>query len=148
MGESLESVEARIERVNREVHTSVKEFNESVQKITRLMTEDEFLAFHRKISLDALRSVVLLTPVDTGRARGGWQSSTQGFRKEPVKRLDKDGGAAIDRGARVIDKLKLYGFYYLSNAVDYIVYLEDGHSNQSRDMVKTTVNRLRDIVRD
>jgi len=147
MARSIENTQRRIDRVNAEIHTSVAGFTGAVRKITKLMTQDMLLAFHQKISLDALRKVVTRTPVDTGRARGGWQSSIKGFR-DGTERIDptpfgEDGGPAIQVGLRVIDSLKPYGAYYLSNSVPYILFLEDGHSRQSRDMVKLAVEELK-----
>lgn len=143
---SIENTEKRIARVNAEIHATAKGFNDAVQRTTKLMSQDMLLAFHQKISLDSLKDVVLGTPVDTGRARGGWQSSIRGARAG-AERIDPSGQEAINQGMHVIASLKPFGIYYLSNSVPYILFLEDGHSPQSRDMVKTAINnRQREIL--
>ena len=53
---------------------------------------DEFI---RAITLALFRSIILATPVDTGRARGNWQTSVRAPAPGRLERLDKGGGSAI-----------------------------------------------------
>lgn len=80
----------------------------------RISEEDLRDAFIAKTG-DLFTSIILLTPVDTGRARGGWQiesSETAG------------GGIHIE----------------IFNSVPYIIYLEFGWSTQApRGMVRISL---------
>lgn len=71
-----------------------------------------------ELGLYALSRIQLLTPVDTGRARGGW-------------RFARDGRYTM----RVF------------NNVHYIIYLEYGHSQQApHGMVRLTAAHLQRIL--
>ena len=141
--ESIQNLNHNIDKINAEIHASVDSFNAAVGRVTKLMSSDMLLAFHQKVSLDVLRKVVNRTPVDTGRAKGGWQSSIKGFKTNNKERFDETGGQAINEGSQAIASLKPFGVYYLSNNVPYILFLEDGHSKQSRDMVKLAIEEVK-----
>jgi hypothetical protein len=99
----------------------------------------------RAIVLELFGSVIKDTPVDTGRARGNWQT-TIGSPASGV--VDRDGaapalsemtGQAASFGGNTI---------YLSNRLPYIYRLEyDGWSDQAPyGMVRKNVARIQKIV--
>lgn len=107
---------------------------------------DEADVLVRAVNLEALRGVVLMTPVDTGRARGNWQVGPP----EPAELdvLDPTGSLALATGSQEIAKAPRFGLLWISNGLVYIVPLEDGHSGQApRGMVTVTVERLKAMVR-
>lgn len=68
------------------------------------LTEEQLLQLSQKITLDVHADLVRATPVDTRRARGGWQAETP-------QSVDENG---------IVD-----------NNVEYINKLNDGHSKQA-----------------
>jgi hypothetical protein len=102
-------------------------FNAEVRKFTKRLTRDELVLFHKKIHLEALRRVVLKTPVDTGRARGNWQTTLGTPADGEVDRLDKRGGGVIaSEGLGKLTLLRAFSTSWLTNNVPYIEVLERG----------------------
>ena len=95
----------------------------------------------------ALSAVVLSTPVDTGRARGGW---TVGI-NSPVrsgKTLDPGGAATIARGKSTASRVKSGQKIYIANNVEYIGFLNDGSSAQApKNFVQSAVRAAAATVR-
>lgn len=100
----------------------------------------------RAIIIELFSSVILDTPVDTGRARGNWQTSTNTPKRAELNRKDKPGTAAI---AEIEANLGKPGStVYLANNLPYIVDLEYGSSKQApKGMVRKNVARVRTIIR-
>lgn len=89
---------------------------------------DRVDAVVRKIALDALREIVLATPVDTGRARGNWIVTLDAPAKHSTLLRDPGGGRAIAEGTDVIMG-KAGGrdvTIYIINNLVYIRVLEFG----------------------
>lgn len=103
-------------------------------KITRLAT------------LELFSGVIRATPVDTGRARGGWQTGVGSAPKGDNMRLDKTAAeplAEVERntppGAGQVA--------YLANNVPYIMNLEQGTSRQAPEgMVRKNMDRVQKMV--
>ena len=92
--------------------------------------------------------------VDTGRARAGWYASVQGLggsfdfnsRVDPGNSKVSQGkreGSFIDKTKGVLDK-----YVVLINGVDYIVFLEYGHSKEQAPvgMVRISMRKLRGVM--
>lgn len=104
--------------------TPIQEIEKFMRDVVR-QTNVDLLTVHRKVSLDILVGVVLRTPVDTGRARGGWQLDNG----PPVPREgpeDPSGQRPISEGTQVLMKLEPYGLVSISNNVPYILVLDQG----------------------
>lgn len=100
--------------------------------------------FKRAVAMELFSSVILDTPVDKGRARGGWQVS----KNTPI-----DVGTLQTPAEAMTNVMspakygKLSDANYLSNNVVYIERLEFGHSKQSpAGMVRKNIARLDDIL--
>jgi hypothetical protein len=120
----------------------------------------EVLTFQKKIALDVFSGVVLMTPVDTGRARGGWQIGIN-TRVTAEGNADKSGGSTIRTGSARIGLLSDYGTIFITNNVPYITTLDqglfvppdsnkvvDGYSKQApAGMVDVTLNRIASAFR-
>lgn len=87
----------------------------------------------RATTLNILKGVVLATPIDTGRARGNWQTSVSKSISLPVDSLDKSGGSTINKGEAVLSATKgiKYPVYWISNNLPYIEELNRGSSQQA-----------------
>ncbi|MBX5238625.1 HK97 gp10 family phage protein [Rhizobium sp. NLR22b] len=95
------------------------------------LTDDAILAVTKKVTLQALRGVVLKSPVDTGRFRGNWNVSVNVADMSTSDSLDKNGGSTITRGAAVVEALVPYTVVWVSNGLPYARRLENGHSKQA-----------------
>lgn len=89
--------------------------------------------------------IIERTPVDTGRARGGWQTTigSAPSAAEP----DRDPGDARGELEQAARSFQLGDEVHISNAVEYIGILEDGNSAQApQGMVKVTASEWPAIV--
>jgi hypothetical protein len=136
---------ARIKKVNALVTSSVKEFSDAIEEFATQLVPESLILMQKKLVLDLLAGVVRKTPVDTGRARGNWQvevgSVPQGVRN------DRDGESeeAIIQAAS--ENLRSLGFaqvVWVANNLEYVVFLEDGSSEQApAGMLRVTLEELR-----
>ncbi len=120
-------------------------FSNDIRRFTTKTTEA-----HNKITrvatLELFSGVIKATPVDTGRARGNWQTAPGSPVAGETERLDKSGGEAIaeveaktPEGAGQVT--------YLSNNLPYIMTLEEGSSTQAPEgMVKRNMDRVQKMV--
>lgn len=122
--------------------TNLRQFNARVRKLTKSLPRDQQVRFQKKIVLEALRRIVLKTPVKTGRARGNWQTT---INTRPGNVLDVRSGDRnpISAGLSALGRLRPGQIVYLTNNVPYIIFLEEGTPNMAPiGMVKTTVQEL------
>lgn len=82
-------------------------------------------------ALRILSVVVPATPVDTGRARGNWQTSIGAPITRENNRLDVTGQSAIAEGRRVLGYKPPGATIYITNNVKYIGRLNEGYSAQA-----------------
>ncbi len=113
----------------------------------------------RKIALDGLRGVVMMTPVDTGRARGSWRVGINRVDKGTAKagNQSKDkltsntaaaSGAALNAGTAQINKAKWQDSIAITNNVPYIGKLERGWSRQAPNgMLRVTFARIKKNIK-
>jgi len=106
------------------------------------ISADKFL---RKFTMDFVRDLILLTPVDTGYARSNWF-----FGLDRVDNISaeasKTGSPSINRCASFVSGLKAGGIFFIVNNVPYIMPLEYGHSDQAPEgMARVAVERANAI---
>lgn len=76
--------------------------------------------------------LVLATPVDTGRARANWIVTTGTPAETATEPPDPSGGKALSQAIGVVSQYKLdQGAIFITNNVEYIVPLDNGHSQQA-----------------
>lgn len=80
----------------------------------------------RLIALEALRRIVLRTPVDTGRARGNWQISIGGLKRAVLESESRGAGNVIDRESAKFKGIEPFDVVYVENSLPYIEVLEFG----------------------
>lgn len=85
----------------------------------------------QKIAMFALSSVVMRSPVDTGRFRGNWLVSTGSPNEGMSENTDPGGQATIALGASAITGLKQPEIVWLQNNLPYAQRLENGWSKQA-----------------
>lgn len=102
----------------------------------------------RKVGLELLSSVVLKSPVKSGRFRGNWQLGISSPDLDTSNAPDKTGAGAINRGAAELLSYQVGPTLYITNALPYANRLEDGYSKQAPvGMVKITVVEFQGIVK-
>ncbi|HET6416469.1 MAG TPA: hypothetical protein VFG22_09250 [Polyangiales bacterium] len=133
--------EAQIEAARFKTFESAASFNRAVADFADSIGPTMLVPFHKKLHLQGLRGIVQKTPVDTGRARGNWQSSRD---IEPVGELGiRSGGDAVSEGVTVTRTLAPYTVSYITNNLPYIEFLEAGGSDQTpAGMVSVTITEL------
>jgi hypothetical protein len=139
-------------------------FADDVAKFTAKTKATHDMVF-KKIVFEVYSRVAQRTPVDTGRARAGWQVGSSITASSPLGPISKAGGPEVGRGGAV-SLGKLPGMHFASalkglstvgsgagavafifNNVVYIVPLEYGHSKQApAGMVRVTVAEFQQIV--
>lgn len=87
----------------------------------------------RESALVADQVLVIGTPFDEGRARGGWQVSFGSPNLTETGVLDPTGAATLARNQATILSFRIGGDLFISNAVPYIARLNKGHSPQNKD---------------
>lgn len=95
------------------------------------------------------QSVVMLSPVDTGRFRGNWQLSINTGSDMSLMREDQSGAATLADMSRTVRTLSMGQIAYIQNHVLYGFDLEHGSSPQARDpdgMVLVTAAKFNQIV--
>jgi len=114
--------------------TNLKPFTKTLQEFADAIEVDVGTVV-RKVAFDIFKGVVQRTPVDTGWARASWNISfgTQDL-SVPSKPESPEG--AVQQNAKQFNKLdnetfKNFPIVWITNNLDYIVPLENGHSKQS-----------------
>ena len=116
------------------IHNNFSSLARSLNKLSNNVVKNSEVAI-KKAALAAYSTLIVVTPIDTGRARAGWIISFGAPRKSDAKPRRKGGkipiGSFQNRALNTISKWTLgSGDLYISNSVEYIEYLEDGHSSQ------------------
>jgi len=121
-------------------------FASDVAKFAKL-TNSSLDETGRAIALELFGSVIKDTPVDTGRARGNWQTSMD---SPATGETDRKGeGPALAEVGQQTASFGAGKVIYLTNNLPYIYRLEFlGWSQQSPDgMARKNVARIQSIVR-
>ena len=150
----LAKVRARMKRLEN-IHTkSADKFSQTLDELVKLKGEEEALLIIKKIVVDAFTRIVERTPVDTGRARAGWQFEVgkaqawtppegiyDALKDAETKRAIK---AAVEDELKRIREASPEALWIISNHLDYIGALEAGWSKQAPSgMVAITLQELR-----
>jgi len=99
-------------------------------------------AIIRKAALELTSSIILDTPVDTGRARGAWLVSIDRENNSKTDIQDKSGTTTISKAESSLNN-PIGRFIYIQNNLDYIVGLEYGKSKQAPNgMVRKNIIRF------
>lgn len=123
--------------------TNLAQFNRQVRDLAKNLPAEVVKTVQDKLSLDALSGVVQKTPVDTGRAKGGWQVGVNEMLIGDTGRLDPSGQATIASESPKIEAAPPYAQVNITNSVEYIEPLENGHSDQAaHGMVAMTIEEL------
>lgn len=104
--------------------------------------------FHHVV-IDIGTSLVILSPVYTGRFKGNWQVTIGSPADHSLNVYDKVGHETIARITAEVAQLTLGQTAYISNQLLYGVPLEYGHSQQAPNgFVRITLARFDEIVKE
>lgn len=111
-----------------------------------VLSREEVPKALRRFALDALNRIIKRTPVDTGRARGGWLpfAEDQGLPVDIGSTIGGEG-VAIGRGEGSWKEGREGDVIYIEiiNRVPYIIFLEYGSSKQAANgMVRITMMQM------
>ena len=110
-------------------------------------TLDKMNRAARKITLDAFSEVILMSPVDTGRFRGNWQTAIGSAPSGTIEATDPSGNTVIAKVSGVVAGVTPGDVIYMANNLPYAQRLESGWSGQApAGMVRLTVQRWQPIV--
>lgn len=99
----------------------------------------------RAICSELFKSVVMDTPVDTGRARGNWQITTGSPNRNITDRLSPGFSSVVSQELQNLGALG--DTVYMTNNLPYIEGLEYGSSGQAPSgMVRKNVARIRSLI--
>ena len=70
--------------------TNIVQFNGEIDAFNVVIISKS-VAFHKRIAGKVLEGVVKRTPVDTGHARGNWQTTVNSTTEQELDTEDKDG---------------------------------------------------------
>ena len=104
--------------------------NRDLEKIKDRMTGETLVAVQKKLAIDAFSGFIKRTPVDEGRARGGWQMDvnrrrTQFTPKEKGE-VGNPAGPALNKGLSRLSKLGPFDIVWITNNVAHTVVLDQG----------------------
>lgn len=109
------------------IQQEVDRFNRQVQAASRDLTERQFVLFHKKVHLEALRRVVFKTPVFSGRLRGNWQTTIGIPARGMLDRNSKRGGGVVAaEGAGKLALLQPFSITWITNNLPYGPVVELG----------------------
>ena len=98
----------------------------------------------RKAFLDMYRSIVIMSPVETGRFQANWNPS---YGSPNVTTTFDTGMTRALRKASAISKFPIGAIWYITNGLPYARRLEYGWSKQSPSgMVRVTALRFQEFV--
>lgn len=123
---------------------NLREFQVNLAEFVKDEVPESVRNIRDAASLEAVRSVVYLTPVDTGRLRGNWQTTIGRPAEGERDTLDPNGQVTVEIGQLTISEARdPYDPIWLHNGVPYGVYINDGTPKiVAFHMVEQTVDKL------
>ena len=94
----------------------------------------------RKAALEIFSKIILSSPVDTGRFRANWVTTTDSPNRSTNEGFDKLGEMAIEQATVTLATAKAGQVIYLANNLPYAQRLENGWSKQSRPNAMVALN--------
>jgi len=127
---------------------SMQTFVTDVSKFVKKAIENGDALFRQTCQEAAVR-IIMLTPVDTGFARGSWWADLD-RRSNPVEGVnDKNGAITVAAATLVSATAKAGQVWGLNNNAAYIGELEYGHSKKAPSgMVRITAAAMPEIVEE
>lgn len=107
---------------------------------------ENIIIIQKKVVFELLRRFVLRTPVDTGRARGGWHVTINAINDSDLGGVDLSGSGVFSAAKKVMAALGRYETVYINNNVTYIPFLDAGSSKQApAGMIDVSIEEVRQM---
>ena len=101
----------------------------------------------RQLAINLQNSVILKSPVDTGRFRNNWTCGINAVNTATTEAVDKTGADALSRTKSTLQNFQMGDTVYLTNSLPYAQRLEYGWSQQApAGMVEITVTEFRQYL--
>ena len=126
----------------RRMHRNAASFNQAMRITGRKIPADAMDTVLRRTVLTAIDSLTKMTPVDTGRARGNWQTSAESPKEGTIG--PRSAGEVMYEALGITGKPgEDYPTFWITNNLPYISALEAGHSSQApQGMMALTLAKL------
>ncbi|WP_227430398.1 HK97 gp10 family phage protein [Psychrobacter sp. I-STPA6b] len=99
----------------------------------------------KEVQKELAGSIISDTPVDTGLARSNWIASKDAPANYSMPLATSSGNPVAEAQSKAFGE---DGKFYLVNNVDYVYYLEFGHSSQApQGMARKNMQRVTDNLR-
>lgn len=122
-------------------------FSEELKALIEKAKGDVDKAVRQSVVL-AAQSLILKSPVRTGRFRGNWNLGVGSIDAGTSAAPDMAGSAAITRVAEQMQAQGAGAVFYITNSLPYAKPLEYGHSNQApAGMVRLTYAELPGLIK-
>lgn len=102
-----------------------KSFELQLKEFENMTAEKSELLF-KKVCFDLSNSIIMDSPVDSGRLRGNFQPDINSIQNDVLEIDDKSGSATVAKVSATINKLQLGQYFTLTNNLDYAIHLEFG----------------------
>lgn len=140
------------------IETNADEFDAYLLRVETKGIEEWFLAIMRKIALDLHGRLVRATPVDTGRARFGWDisvSTPSSFSPlpgaesyGPFRHGEPPSGEEVARALGALATLRYGDEIWIVNNTVYIKRLNEGWSDQQpAGFVEAALQALEQVLK-
>ena len=103
-----------------------KAFDRALRNWAATAIPEHVLEATQHLAMLGLRELVLNTPVDTGRARGGWIVSLTVPSDRVSNAKDGKGGGTVAKGDAKVQTAQPYQIIWMSNNTEYIRILDQG----------------------
>ena len=121
-------------------------FASDLEKFAKL-AEGNMDTVIRKVSFEISKSLIEMSPVDTGRFRNNWYLSQGTANSATNTGTDLSGARALARVQGQLAGIKAGKSILVTNSLPYAIKLEFGHSRQSpAGMVRITAARFSKFV--
>jgi hypothetical protein len=132
------------------VATNIRAFDLAVGNWSGPELEQKAALVTRAFAMEGVRGLLQTTPVDTGRAKGNWQVTTDRPAEGEIDRQDPTPAGSSDGSPAMRDLLALswepWRTIWFHNGVPYITVLNDGGENRTAHMMlERTMETLRSI---
>ncbi len=141
--------QAKMDALNAKRCKTAKELEKTMQEMVKLNAEQAIYEIVVLIA-SAYTRLVPRTPVDTGRARAGWQIGSRSSGEQVATETKDQSGYAKQAAAKAAQEIqskmpKLLGadIIYILNNVEYILELEAGWSKQSSGFIALMMTELK-----
>lgn len=136
----------------------LRDFSKRIKVIANTVSENAD-QLTRKVALAVDATVVMATPVDTGRARSNWQVALDAPASGVIDAYSPgteqstagpNARAALDQGKDVIGQYRKGNEIHITNNLPYIGKLNEGHSAQAganfvEKAVHVGINAVRNV---